>query len=93
MSEYIPANCLAFMQQQILSHETLVEEHQEIYKALRTLVVSTSDVYRISTTDLWLMKIIDMVKNASALNESLLNALTTRVGTSKQVNKTSAKSY
>jgi hypothetical protein len=90
MSTHIPANCLTFMQKQILSHKTLVEEHQKIYKALRTLVVSTSDAYIISPTDLWLMKIMDMVNNASALNESLLNALTTRVDTSKRVNKTSS---
>lgn len=87
MSEHIPANYLGFMEEQILSHKALLAEHQKIYKALRTLVVSTSDPYVISTKDLWLMNIMDMVNKASTLNESLLHALAALLYESKRLQK------
>ena len=87
MYEHMPANYLGFIKEQVKSHSTLLVEHQKICSALKTLLVSHSNAYLIPMTDIHLMKIITRVNNASALNESLLNALTACVDASKRFKK------
>jgi hypothetical protein len=91
MSEHIPENYLGFMQEQIKSHKALLSQHEKIFNALRKLLVSDANAYIISTKDICLMEIMTRVNNASALNESLLNALTTCVDASKRVLKACLK--
>ncbi len=76
MNENIPENYLGFMKEKILSHKSLLVQHEKIYNALRKLLISDANAYIISTKDICLMEIMAKVNNASALNESLFNAFT-----------------
>ena len=84
MTEHIPANYLGFIKEQIKSHTALLLEHQKVCSALKALLVSHSNAYRVSMTDIHLMRIMTHANNASALNESLLNALTALLDASKR---------
>ena len=84
MNKKLPANYLGFIKEQIKSHSALLLEHQKICSALKTLLVSHSNVYLISITDIHLMQIITRANNARTLNESLLNALTAFANASKR---------
>lgn len=88
MNEHIPTNYLGFIKEQIKSHSALLVEHQKICSALKTLLVSHSNAYRVSMTDIHLMRVMAHANNASALNESLLNALTALADASRQFKKT-----
>lgn len=87
MNEHIHAHYLGFIKEQIKSHTALLVEHQKICSALKTLLVSHSNVYLASMTDNHLMRIVTHANNASTLNESLLNALTALVSASKRFKK------
>lgn len=74
--EWLPANYLTFMQEQILSHKALLREHNKAYISLKRLLASDLNQHSPSVIDSHLLEIMNTIHKASILNESLLNALT-----------------
>ena len=88
MSSNIVADYLNFIKEQIVLHKQLLGCHCKAYSILEILLRSNLNDYPASIIHGCLSGVSDDLRQAKALNESLLNVLTTLVQVSEPVKKT-----
>ncbi len=87
MNSNIVADCLTFIKEQIILHKQLLGSHHKAYSTLEILLTANLKDCPIPTIQGCLSGIRDNLRQAKALNEALLNILTTRAQVSEPVKK------
>lgn len=83
MMSSIVTDYLRFIKEQVISHEQLLECHDKAYSTLEILLSTNLKDYPASTLHGCLSGISDNLREAKALNESLLNVLATLIQVSE----------
>lgn len=76
MNSNIVTDYPAFIKEQIVLHNRLLESHYAAYSTLEILLCSNLNDYPVSILHGCLSGVSDSLKEAKTLNESWLNALT-----------------